>query len=636
MHGGGRFGIRISEPSELFIEDWLTFDVAIQNGGNINVDPPTIQFQGNLTGVPQTITCDTDGLLPYAGFQRSNDFLPEDVIREKLPPPNAGWGDVYSYAFVGMWGYGGVAQTYSPGTLDDTVGLRETWGRFLHYGNLTRYYTNLTQTQGDFLYGTSHLPVCASGAQGYTMPVGQAGVKVVINGMSHIYNVLNPITTTNESYGTLWNQLDNAGELYTPSFSTTTDGQWQFGTNLGTIHNFGWNSNVVALGESAYDIAQNGDIACKPGASFSADQLSQLKRSLLKDGVLGGKNCGWNNSPLGRQMLFWVEGNGSYYLYCDSIKKKNVVDLNYIGPGLRQSNSAIQYFWMGKPNNSYLDRYPLFGPYAYEWKVRKQNRDRNGNGFSEGFYSYGWNTNYSQMYDAPAIYGMFLKYKNRSDVTTLNSLASGRNYTMSKYGITPQGLKNTSFGFVPDYGQTSRIYGSIYLGDFNQTTPQNLYVQAGEANATTQQTWLYGCSDADLIAGKCFDPCLSMRYQFGFLPGGKKQLFTTGSPQGSYNLVPNDLIVDGLPAEHTVTGSNDISFRGTFGTPHFSYLMNAVSQDYTISSQELNGFSPCFDGGADHCNYITPTLNLGSEVYLNRNISTFINNAILASQSAKV
>ena len=633
----GRFGIRISEPSELFIEDWLSFDITMQNGGNIIIPPPSIEFQGNLTGIPQTIVCDAESLLPYGGFQRSNDFIPEDVIKEKLPPPNAGFGDVYSYTFVGMWGYGGATQTYSPGTLNDTVGLQETWGRLLHYGNLIQYFTNLTQTQGDFLYGTNHLPTCVSGSQGYGMPVGQAGIKVAIDGLVHLSNILNPVTTTSESYGTLWGNLDNAGELYTPAFSPSEDGQWQFGTNLGTIHNFGWNSNTVSPKESAYDIIQNGDLGCIPSPNLTVSQLSQLKQSLLKDGVLGGSNCGWNKYGLGMNMLYWVEGNGSFYLYCDQLKKKNVANLNYIGPGLRAANSSIQYFWMGKPSNSYLDRYPLFGPYAYEWKVRKQNRDRNGNGFSEGFYSYGWNTNYTQMYDAPAIYGLFIKYQNRSDASTLATIASGRNYIMSNYNVNLQNLKTTSFGFIPDNGQEGMLYGNIFLGELNQNYPANLYVQAGEANAAVQKTELYGCSDEDLLNGNCFDPCLSMRYQFGFLPGGKKQLFTTGSPQGSYNLVPNNLVVDGEPSYQTATGGGDVRFRGTFGTPHYQYLLSGLSHaGYTVASQELNGFSPCFDGGGDHCNYITPVLNLGTSMYLERSIPAFVNNAILASNSVNL
>ena len=128
-----------------------------------------------------------------------------------------------------------------------------------------------------------------------------------------------------------------------------------------------------------------------------------------------------------------------------------------------------------------------------------------------------------------------------------------------------------------------------------------------------------------------------MRYQFGFLPGGKKQLFTTGSPQGSYNLVPNNLVVDGEPSYQTATGGGDVRFRGTFGTPHYQYLLSGLSHaGYTVASQELNGFSPCFDGGGDHCNYITPVLNLGTSMYLERSIPAFVNNAILASNSVNL
>jgi len=641
----GRFGIRISEPSELFIENWLSFDLSVQNGGNISMTPPTVTFAGNLTGVTQQISCTSTSMVAYDGFQRSNDFIPEDVIQEKIPPPNAGYGDVYSWTFVGMWGYGGATQTYSPGTLSDTRGLNETWGRLLHYGNLKQYYTTLTQTQGNFLYGTSHLPVCTLGINGYSMPVGQQGISVSVNGIVHLDNIQSPITNTNGNQGVKYDQLENAGALYPPINLRQNNivisaspglGQWQWGNNLGTIHNFGWNSNIILDGQipTSQNI-DNGDISSTPDQLTPA-QLAQIKKLYLGDGVLGGKNCGWQKYGLGRNMLYWIEGFNAFYLYCDSLKKKNVQNLNYMNPGLRQSNSSIQYFWLGKPNNSYLERYPLFGPYAYEWKVRQHNRDRNGNGISEGFYSYGWNSNYTQQYDAPAIYGLFIKYQNRSDSQTLSSLQAGRS---TVFGTNLQSVKTTSFGFIADEGQEGILYGDIFLGVLpGNTNPTALYVGSGESNASSQKVELFGCSDDDLAAGKCFDPCLSMRYQFGFLPGGKQQLFTTSFPNGEgYNLVPNSLVKNNIPADSTVTGAAGVYFRGAWGTPHLNYLESAlVSAGHSFTSQELNGFSPCFDGGADHCNYITPTLNIGTSMYFEKSVSALISNADLASQSVDI
>ena len=84
-------------------------------------------------------------------------------------------------------------------------------------------------------------------------------------------------------------------------------------------------------------------------------------------------------------------------------------------------------------------------------------------------------------------------------------------------------------------------------------------------------------------------------------------------------------------------GSNDVSFRATFGAPHLKYLISGLNlAGYSIASQELNGFSPCFDGGSDHCNYMTPTLNLGTSTYLQKSFSALMNNTVLASSSVNL
>jgi len=612
----GRFGIRISEPSELFIEDWLKFDLSIQNGGNVTINP-TVQFVAGDTG----ISCSPTNVVSYGGFVRDNDSIPEDVIQEQIPPPNAGYGDVFSYKFVGSWAYRGANQTYVPGTLKDTRGLQETWGRLLDYGTLVQYNVTLAQEDGDFLYGRNHLPVCSNN----TMVTAQDGIKVIVDGVVHWANMQSPIVDTDGRYGVLWNQLGNAGELYVPSDMTSNGGiaswspgvgQWQYGNNLGTIHSFGWDSQLA-------DITKIGN------GGFDNTSLQTLKKNLLGGGALGGENCGWNKYGLGRNMAYWIEGFSSFYLYCDSLKKKNITNYNYMNPGLRQTNSSVQYFWLGKPNNSYLDRYPLFGPYAYQWKTYPHNRDRNGNGISEGLYSYGWNTNYTLQYDAPAIYGLFMKYgSSNRDKATINAARA------SVFGPNPTSVTSTRFGFTNGDGGTRGQYGNIWLG--NISDPGNAtrdYVNSGVFNAETQEMNLYGCSDEDLLAGRCFDPCLSMRYQFGFLPGGKRQDMTTNYPGGSgYRIVANAPVINNAPVTQT-QDVNGTFFRGAFGTPHIQYLKTQVG---AILTHELNGLSPCFDGGADHCNYITPTLNIGSSMYLESTTSNFFANANLATQSVNL
>lgn len=609
----GRYGIRISEPTELVIEDWLKFDVSIQNGGNVGASP-TVQFVAG----DYSLSCDPVEVPSYGGFAHDPDAVPENVVEEQLPPPNRGFGDVYSFKFIGMWGYRGATQSYTPGTLKDTRGLRETWGRMLHYGSLAKYHVSLGQSDGDFLYGRNHLPICTN----HEMLSKQDGIKVVVGGAVHWANMQYPIVDTNGNYGVRWNKLANAGMLYVPSTNITNAGmttespgigQWQWGNNLGTIHVFGWNSPKSMLAQTPYPM--------------SDEDFQKLKENLLNGGVLAGDNCGWHKYGLGRNMLYWIEGFSSFYLYCDPLKKKNVTNYNYMNPGLRQTNSSMQYFWLGKPNNSYLERYPMFGPYAFQWKVRPHNRDRNGNGISEGFYSYGWNTSYSMQYDAPAIYGLSMKY-GRSALD-LDSLKAARR---AVFGTNLGGIKSTRFGFTNGDGGAVR-YGNIWLGNITDTgsyQPTKDYVLKGIDIASNPEFGMYGCSDADLMAGRCFDPCISMRYQMGFLAGGKKQDLTTFFPLGNgYRIVANSPASRNIPQKRTVNDASGIFFRGAFGTPHIQYVASGQS----LATHELNGFSPCFDGGADHCNYITPTLNFGSSMFQESAISEYMDNMALAAQS---
>ena len=599
----GRFGIRIIEPSTLFIEDLLQFDVAIQNGANATLSLP-ITFQG---GNGQSITVNPSTTAPYAGFERDDDAIPESIVQEKIPPPDAGFGDAYSYQFIGPWKYKGALNTYSPGTLNDTRGLTETWNRMLDYGSLTHYSTTLTQAQGDMLYGYNHLPVCtdtfAGGQIQGMMSSGQSGVSMQIPGIVHWANMQTPTVSTNGTYGPMWNTLGNAGELYTPGnpvgyadYSSASPGlgQWQWGNNLGTIHSFGTNSTLK-------------DITASPGP-FTAANLQQLQSGLLKNGVLGGSNCGWNQCGLGRNMLYFIEGWDAFYIFCDNIKKKNVQNTNYMNPGLRQTNSSIQYFWLGKPSNCYVQRYPMFGPYSYQWKLARHNRDRNGNGMPESFYSYGWNQNFNLMYDAPAVYGLFRKQPNQNS-TDVATIVTARNNAMGGAQNTLN-IQSIKFGFTYS-NQQSVTYGDIFVGDIDNRTPTALqaYVGTGAGFAASVPFGLYGCSDTDLNNGECFDPCLSIRYANGIFPGGKTQALAPNFPSGhGYNIVANNIFAS-APSFNasTVTGLSGVYFRGPFGTPHFKYL--------STKGYSMNGFSPCADGGGDHCNYITPTLNLGTSCY---------------------
>jgi hypothetical protein len=458
------------------------------------------------------------------------------------------------------------------------------------------------------------------------MSTKQDGIRVVVNGIVPWSNSQKAaVNTISVGAGVIWSKLGNAGELYAPenpstngSYSTAAIGygQWQWGNNLGTIHSFGWNSPQSDLNQSPYQL--------------SVSDFQKLKTNLLKNGVLAGSNCGWHKNGLGRNMSYWIEGFNSFYTYCDPVKKKNVTNPNYMSPGLRQTNSSIQYFWLGKPSNGYLERYPMFGPYSYQWATYAHNRDRNGNGMSQGFYSYGWNSNYSLMYDTPAIYGLFLKYKN-FDQTQLVGINSARSYAM---GSSQKNVRSIRFGFTRGNG-SYRQYGDIFVynitGGDGRIIPQRDYLNSGVPYAESPNFNLYGCSDVDLKAGNCFDPCLSIRYQNGFLPGGKIQDLTLAN--SSYHLVPNSPVIAESVANYTAPNAYGTSFRGAFGTPHLRYLKDKLkSGGYNINTYELNGFSPCFDGGADHCNYITPNINLGDHMFTESSYLNMTTQATLAAQ----
>ena len=91
------------------------------------------------------------------------------------------------------------------------------------------------------------------------------------------------------------------------------------------------------------------------------------------------------------------------------------------------------------------------------------------------------------------------------------------------------------------------------------------------------------------------------------------------------HLVANSPVVNNSYTNLSVN-INGSYFRGPFGTPHLKYLAKT-------EKIKINGLSPCFDGGADHCNYITPNINIGASVYYEATGPSALKNAISASQA---
>lgn len=636
----GRFGIRISEPSELLIESWLRFDISYKNGMNV---PGQIQVNfiiNDYKGNDNTITLTADSSKAYGGYQRDKYAIPEGVIEQKIPPPNAGFGDVSASRFVGPHGYVGATRSYAPDTLNDTRGLRERWGRFLDYGSLVPLGKKISQQEGNLLYGYQHLPQCYN----YSMNNGQKGIRIEakVNGalVSHWTLSQQAYASADSSVGMKWDKIGMIGSLYPPAatiYDITSPnmgiGHWQWGNNLGAIKRFGYlsttdDNDLVILGRGY-----------SSSAPVSPDWLKKIKDKFVGPSTLAGSNCGYTKYGLGRNMLYYIEAFDRFYLICDPVKKKNVQNISFMCPGLRQTNSAIQYYWLGQPNNTYVERRAMFGPYAYQWRVKRHNRDRNGNGMSQGFYSMGYETRYELMYDAPAIYGLYLKRDTSSEyIGQVNKVLDLRK---NIFGVVSDiaTFRHIWFGEAGSEGTAGR-YGDFTFScdptSWAYNTNMCDYISAAKDLADNLDFRAYSCPDAQLIKGQCFDPCLSMRYGQGFFPGGKSQnMFGYISNQSAnlndpknLRLVPNanyknDALI--IEDEKSKVDPNTY-FRSPVNTPHALVWRGLMSLgDYFPKKQEgIAGISPCRDGGSDHCNFMTPTIHLDSTSALLGSTSPFI------------
>ena len=640
----GRFGIRISEPSELVIENWLRFDVSVKNGANMGADI-RIDFDINsIWGDDTTISFEAEKSLPYNGYQRDKYAIPETVVEQKMPPPNAGWGDVWATRFIGPWGYVGATRSYSPDTLKDTRGLREVWGRLLDYGTLVSFSKRLTQFEGALLYGHKHLPTC----ENYTMARGKKGIKTTayVNDMKVRHWTLEQqaYAVTDNRFGMRWNKINGVGSLYPPT-PTIYDifhpnmgiGHWQWGNNLGSIKRFG-----AFSGPDDNDIVIN-----RPGSIPDQSIVAQIKKKFILPTTLAGENCGYSPCGLGRNMLYYIEAYDRFYLHCDPLKKKNVTNLSFMCPGLRNTNSAIQYFWLGKPSNTYVERRAMYGPYAYQWRVRRHNRDRNGNGISEGFYSMNYETRYELMYDAPAIYGLYIKPPKYASPEFIDKVHRTKGLRRAAIGILNEvSLRSLWFGEGGSEGSFKR-YGNYTFSCNPASWAYNSnmceYVSTAQGLAGSPDFRAYSCPQDALQNGQCFDPCVSIRYGQGFFPGGKGQTMFGYQESTNANLpVPKNLR---LVANATYTGSNvvrsdeksvvdpNLYFRSPVNTPHARVWAGLTKIDGTILSQRemIAGISPCQDGGSDHCNYMTATLHLDTSSSLVGLTSAYISSVSSAA-----
>lgn len=676
----GRYGVRGSDPFIVEADRFILFNAAYINGGGASISPQfklkvdsTVNNGFIQDGSPVDISpINTQGLvgLPFDGVKQDDYTIPEETMVKKKYIRNGG-GQNVGFGFDGANMYRGFLRSYSPETLEDTRGQQSTNQRPIEYGSLLEYRFDLTDRIGGAVYGHSHLPVCSN----YQMVAGCQGVRIEasVNGNTVSHKLIEQkaeIGMTNppspmkkvQGYTNLVPAIYHIGQLYNSSFlghlGTTTS--WQFHQNLGSVRRFGKATSITDKGQ---DFVFVNDIS-SANPAFAEDAFNYVHDVILTPSDLAGSNCGYVKASMGRKMLYFVEAFDRFYLLCDAKAKYNVQNKSFIAPGLRYGDSPFQYTWIGQPSDSYLTRKSMYGAYAFQWKVNRHNRDRLGNGISQGYYSMGWKEKYSQMYDLAAIYGLYCKNNSNQGRKTLidqikamRALAFPNTAHTRRLYLGRNGGPGDGFGYgdvrancEASAAEISSAIASV-AGVTGASSPDPgsyiakcAYYELSSSNLFDGSE--YYCGLSHIKDGICFDPCLSIGYSQGFIPGGKKITHMTNGAAPDPNgggvkyktaITHNGLDYDGgLVANAGNSPSASIDYivklgsiksvlRGPANTPYSKGVKNgtlAISTPYVDSAgirrsvRWLYSIDPCEPGGADHCNYTTPTIHVGGNTVL--------------------
>ena len=535
-------------------------------GVDENTSPGLADWNGSKHG--------TNKVMPFAGCVRDPNVAWENTWRAFIRMSN----NCKSYAPVGMENYRGITRSYQPPVQVGIRGTRADNASYFEYGLLYPFGTylnyNLTNKTsfGDAIYGYQHLPKC----QDYKMQNGRRGPRLNLLFDGHLirnYSINDPaVIAEHNPPGLRPRQLYHHGELYPkPEGDEYRDygengigfyamgSLWQGSNLFGKIPRFGHDVKFPDARVGAHEdqsFANDTDDMYFWGGGISIQRRNfKDAQRLIGPQTLAGKNCGWCGSGRGegtesaensdeysdcsasRFVLHFWENYQRFYLSCDSSGKKRKLNYSYIAPGLRRGSSAIQFFWGGTPHNTYLKREPMYGPYAFEWKTINHNRDRNGNGLSEAFYSTRYNRK-QYLYDPPAVYGLYMRQHQRIDnrvqwVKKWRKAAFGPGYHIKGTRFGRPGIKSGCGEIRLHCVEEDRDGESIpYIHALQYgsplpvwTTPHNSnkqchYYHYGK-NLGIDPGKNYGCDNKQLAGGLCFDPCLSMKYNYGFFPGGK-------------------------------------------------------------------------------------------------------------------
>lgn len=634
----GRFGIRRSEPVNLIIDDTLSLDISFKNASPQFFNPVLVFHSFDGQNVYTPIVLSTDATPEFFGFDSNKNAIPELAMGERRTASAVGclpsWQpccDENKIRTMGMIGYGAWNYTWQPASIQDLPLLSSNWGQVIPYGGLVSFFTRLTQAQGDALYGRVHLPKSQTGNF-----IGEyAGVPfdLYLNQsikVKHWAVEESAWATDNTKEGIPFGDGTIVSALYPPSegaykynsypYRTSAQsygkGHWQFSNNLGLIKRLGY-EDVVGKTSSWDGKDQRGQTLLSYSWTIKdKDKLFSNIKSSLRN-YPGGLNAGWRKSSLGRHMAYFVEGFDAFYILCGNKKKEFVKNLSFVAPGLRVGNAGFQYAWVGQPNSSYLSRQTMPGPYAFFWKLNKHNRDKNGNGMPLGMYAYSTDGPYTMMYDLPAVYGLYLKSNRQDDnqekidkLKELRKLAVSGDASYIKKGATVWKQK-FEFNSTETFDGATHWCGSPFGGNGNSCkdvypmpgTDANycLYPSYATSVASKPDLDVYECPTQGIKNNTCFPPCLSLRYDQGILPGGKQlDMFGKNS-----QFQPEKIV-----SQANYDGTNRI--LGPAWTPWSQYLNEFLPNRLKSSLKKYQSIDPCNGGGSDHCNYVTPTVWLGS------------------------
>jgi hypothetical protein len=477
-----------------------------------------------------------------------------------------------------------------------------------------------------------------------------------------------PTEQVDQTYGRgHWQFSNNLGLVKKLSYKKVKEATEKIKSNLPFYDFF---ENIFSIFPGNLTVRNNDGSPGLVLSNYEKDREQLLKNITDSLGFSANGDAGWRYESLGRHMAYFVEGFDSFYLHCGAKKKEFVKNWSFVAAGLRVGNAGFQYSFLGLPNSSYLTRKALYGPYAYMWKLNKHNRDRNGNGMPLGMYSYSTDRPYSMMSDIPAIYGLYTFDASKTKSVNfnrkvINQIKDIRRIIWAEDQSKPNHFEFNSVddqvtveispgspgGFLGDPPPIAATYATgdvtkwcgVPNGNKNWTCsgpdpasaggvldpnagPVWFCLYGGLASnlASSPDLSIYNCGQRELEAGNCFHPCLSLRYDQGLLPGGKKLDFfgkptplkQSNSPlkEIGFNInVPQPNRISSDAHYNYAYNSQGETVLGPINTPWAKSLETLLGVNRSNEKlKNLASIDPRFGGGCDHCNYITPTAWLGS------------------------